>query len=138
MSPKLSTHRERMTARTVAALQRLVADSTAAPKMRRAATLRLSRLRAATRPTVITRTSAPVPAPTEQAKFEAYQSFIALSQQRSALMRKRRTPAEQEIFQSMIALMPSAAPQGNDPKAWNNFVAQIDGLLSEIKNIRTS
>lgn len=123
--------------RTIECLQRVVADSTKPATMRRAATLRLSRLRAATRPTITTRTSAPVPAPTEQAKFEAYQSFVALSQQRSALMRKRRSPAEQEIFQSMIALMPSAAPTDNDAKAWNNFVAQIDGLLSEIKNIRT-
>ena len=123
--------------RTIECLQRVVADSTKPATMRRAATLRLSRLRAATRPTITTRTSTPVPAPTEQAKFEAYQSFIALSQQRRALLRKRRSPAEQEIFQSMIALMPSAAPADNDAKAWNNFVAQIDGLLSEIKNIRT-
>jgi hypothetical protein len=137
MSPKLSTKRERMTARTVAALRRLVADSTAAPQMRRAATLRLSRLRAATSPTITTRTTPPVPAPSEAAKFEAYQSFIALSQQRTALFKKRRTPAEGEIMRAMVALMPAASPQGNDPKAWSNFIAQIDGLLSEIKSTRT-
>jgi hypothetical protein len=110
--------------------------------MRRAAALRLSRLRAATaapttRPAVTTRTNAPEAAPSEQSKFEAYQSFIVLSRQRSALFNKRRTPAEREIFKAMLALMPAAQPQGNDPTAWRNFVAQIDGLLSEIKNAKT-
>jgi hypothetical protein len=27
-------------------------------------------------------------------------------------------------------------PQDSDPTAWRNFVAQIDGLLSEIKSIK--
>lgn len=136
MRLKPSTARERMTARTIISLERLVADSTKPAVMRRAATLRLGRLRAASAPAkplvITTRT----PAPTEQAKFEAYQSFIALSQQRRALFNKRRSPGEREIFQAMVALMPATAPTNNDPKAWTNFVAQIDGLLSEIKSIK--
>ena len=141
MRLKPSTTRERMNARTIISLERLVADSTKPAVMRRAATLRLGRLRAASAPakplTVTTRTTAPTPAPTEQAKFEAYQSFIALSQQRRALFNKRRSPGEREIFQAMIALMPNSAPEDNDPTAWQNFVAQIDGLLSEIKAVKS-
>ena len=135
MRLKPSTPRERNAARTIIALERLVADSTAAPKMRRAATLRLGRLRAASRPATTTRTTAPA-APTEQAKFEAVQSFHALSRQRTALHRKRRTTGEQEAYTAMAALMPAAMPQDGDPKAWTDFVAQIDGLLSEIKSIK--
>ena len=137
MRLKPSTTRERMNARTIIALERLVADSTKPAVMRRAATLRLGRLRAASRPAITTRTNAPTPAPTEAAKFEAVQSFHALSRQRSALHRKRRTPGEREIFQAMIALMPNSAPEDNDPTAWQNFVAQIDGLLSEIKAVKS-
>lgn len=134
---KPSTTRERNAARTIIALERLVADSTKPAVMRRAATLRLGRLRAASRPAITTRTTPAAPTPTEQAKFEAVQSFHALSRQRSALHRKRRTPGEREIFQAMIALMPNSAPEDNDPTAWRNFVAQIDGLLSEIKAVKT-
>jgi hypothetical protein len=127
---------------TIAALQRAITDSTRPEKIRRACALRLSRLRAATtasakRPAPTTRTTPAAPtAPSAQACFEAHQSFTALAAQRSALHRKRRSPGEQEIFKAMLALMPAAAPTNDDPKAWTNFVAQIDGLLSEIKNIK--
>ena len=127
---------------TIAALQRAVADSARPEKIRRACALRLSRLRAATtatakRPAPTTRTTPAAPsAPTAQACFEAHQSFTALAAQRSALHRKRRSPGEQEIFKAMLALMPAAMPQDGDPKAWTDFVAQIDGLLSEIKSIK--
>ena len=123
--------------KTVAALQRLAADSAAAPKMRRAATLRLGRLRAASRPAITTRTTPTAPAPSEEAKFEAAQSFNALARQRTALFRNRhRTRGEQEAFNAMVFLMPATMPPDNDPTAWRNFVAVIDGLLSEIKNIK--
>lgn len=118
------------------ALERAIADSATAPKIRRGCVLRLARLRAATRPAITTRTTAPTPAPTEQAKFEAVQSFRALSLQRTALHRKRRSEGEQEIFKAMICLMPSAAPQGDDPQQWRNFIAQVSGLLEEIKSIK--
>jgi hypothetical protein len=122
---------------TIAALQRAVADSARPEKIRRACALRLSRLRAASRPATTTRTKpAASAAPTEQAKFEAVQSFRALSLQRTALHRKRRTTGEQEIFKAMLALMPATSPQDSDPTAWRNFVGLIDGLLSEIKNIK--
>jgi hypothetical protein len=123
---------------TIAALEKCVSDSTRPEKLRRSAALRLSRLRAAVkRPaTITTRTTAPALAPSEDAKFEAVQAFRALSAQRSALIRKRRTAGEQEAFAALIALMPASVPQDNDPTAWRNFVGQIDGLLSEIKTIK--
>ena len=69
-----------MTTRTQAALRKLIADTTTAPAMRRAATLRLSRLRAATTPAATTRAKPTAPtAPSEKAVFEAVQSFHALS-----------------------------------------------------------
>jgi hypothetical protein len=123
---------------TIAALEKCVSDSTRPEKLRRSASLRLSRLRAAVkRPaTITTRTTAPAPAPSEDAKFEAVQAFRALSAQRSALIRKRRSRGQQEAFEAMVALMPAAMPQDSDPKAWSNFVAVIDGLLFEIKSIK--
>jgi hypothetical protein len=123
---------------TIAALEKCVSDSTRPEKLRRSASLRLSRLRAAVkRPAVTTRTTpAPAPAPSEDAKFEAVQAFRALSAQRSALIRKRRSRGEQEAFAALVALMPAHVPQDSDPTAWRNFVGQIDGLLSEIKTIK--
>ena len=132
----IDRHRDK----TIAALQRLAADSAAAPKMRRAATLRLGRLRAASalaKPlTITTRTNAPTPAPNEKAVFEAVQSFRALSRQRTALFSKRRTEGERQILATMTALMPPAVPQGSDPKAWSDFIERIDLILSEIKTIK--
>jgi hypothetical protein len=60
------------------------------------------------------------------------QSFLALSRSRTALHRKRRTPAETELYFSMTALMPGAVPATDDAKAWTDFIARIDGTLSEI------
>jgi len=122
-------------ARTIAVLEKCVADSTRPAALRRAATLRLSRLRAATNATRTT-SPAPEPAPSEQAKFEAVQAFLALSRQRTALHRKRCTAGEYEIKAAMTALMPASAPQDNNPTAWRNFVAQVDGLLFEIKTTK--
>ncbi len=139
MNPDLSTRMSAaVRAKNISILERVVADSTRPEQLRRACTLRLSRLRAAgKRPAITTRaTPTPPPPPSEQAKFEAYQSFIALAAQRKALFNKRRTRGEQEALGALIALMPAAAPQGNDPTEWRNFVGQIDGLLSEIKNIK--
>ena len=123
--------------KTVAALQRLAADSAAAPKMRRAATLRLSRLRAATTPAATTRAAKPTApaAPSEKSVYEAVQSFHALSRQRSALFR-HRTAGSFSILNAMTALMPAAVPSSSDPTEWRNFIAQIDGILEEIKNVR--
>ena len=126
-----------MNAKTQNALRKLIADSTTAPIMRRAATLRLSRLRAATTPAATTRAKPTAPAaPSEKAVFEAVTSFHALSRQRTALFRRRSTAREQTIFNAMTALMPAAVPTSNDPQPWIIFVQQIDGLLAEIKNVR--
>lgn len=127
---------ERSRQLTIAALERAIADSATAPKIRRSCTLRLGRLRAATakRPAITTRTK--TAAPSAQACFEAHQAFVALAQQRRALFNKRRSAAEQNIFATMAALMPAAAPTDSEPKAWTDFVAQISGLLEEIKALR--
>jgi hypothetical protein len=121
-------------ARTISVLEQCIADSTRPAALRRAATLRLSRLRSAA---TATRTTAPAPepAPSEQAKFEAVQSFRALCAQRSALMRRRRSRSEQEIFAHMIALMPGTIPNGDDQNGWRDFIARVDATLSEIKSI---
>jgi hypothetical protein len=123
-------------------LEKIIAASATTPSMRRAATLRLSRLRAATKTAPAIKaapatTKTKAPAPTADAVFEAVQAFRALSAQRSALMRKRKTAGEREILHTMIALMPPTIPEGSDPTAWKNFVAQIDGTLTEIKSIKT-
>jgi hypothetical protein len=135
--------RARNRARTITALQNLAANYAVAPKMRQAAALRLSRLRAATTPAATTpaitpraaKPAAPA-APSEKAVYEAVQSFHALSRQRTALSRKHRTPAMQDAFLAISALLPAAVPTSNDPQPWINFVQQIDGLLAEIKNVR--
>lgn len=140
MSPKLYTASERTRARTMYCLERLVADSTKPEAMRRAATLRLGRLRAASRSakplTITPAKKPPTPAPTEKAIFEAVQSFRALSRQRTALFKKRRTEGERQILATMTALMPGAIPQGSDPKTWADFVGRIDLLLEEIRSIK--
>jgi hypothetical protein len=135
---------------TIAALEKAVVDFSRPEKIRRSCALRLARLRAAGRPATglrptpgtTTRTKpapaakpATPPVPSERARYEAVQSFLALSRHRTALHRKRRTPAETEIYFSMTALMPAAVPTTDDAKAWTDFIARIDGTLSEIKSI---
>ena len=131
-----------MTTKTQSALRKLAADASEPAAMRRAATLRLSRLRAAATPAattsaITTRAAKPTaPAATsEKAIHEAVTTFHALSRQRSALGGKHRTPAMQDAFLAISALLPPAVPTSNDPQPWINFVQQIDGLLTEIKNV---
>jgi hypothetical protein len=135
MSPQLRQ-------KNIKVFERILADASKPEKIRRNAALRLSRLRAASAPakplSITTRTNAPTPAPNEKAIFEAVQSFRALSRQRSVLFNKRRrTEGEREILATMTALMPSAVPQGSDPKTWADFVGRIDLLLEEIRSIKT-
>ena len=127
----IDRHRDK----TIAALQRLAADSAAAPTMRRAATLRLGRLRAATT-ALPTTTRATPPVATGKAIFEAVTSFRALARQRTALLRKRRTAGEREILATLIALMPATVPQGDDAKPWSDFIERVDLMLEEIRNIK--
>jgi hypothetical protein len=127
-----------MTAKTQNALRKLAADASEPAPMRRAAALRLSRLRAAATPAATTRAARPTAptAPSTKAIHEAVTSFHALSRQRTALSRKHRTPAMQDAFLAISALLPAAVPTSNDPQPWINFVQQIDGLLAEIKNVQ--
>jgi hypothetical protein len=73
---------------TIAALEKAVVDFSRPEKIRRSCALRLGRLRAAARPATSTATRtkpapaakpATLPVPTERARFEAVQSFLALS-----------------------------------------------------------
>jgi hypothetical protein len=127
-----------MTTKTQTALRKLIADASTAPTIRRAATLRLGRLRAASRPAITTRATSAKPAtppvPTEKARYEALQSFLALSRHRSALHRKRCTPAEYELKAVMTCLMPATAPTTDDPGQWRDFISRISGILEEIKS----
>jgi hypothetical protein len=143
MNPKISTG-------TMRALEECIADSSRPEKIRRACALRLSRLRAAARTpatgprltTSATRTKAapakpaPLPVPTEKARYEALQSFLALSRHRSALHRKRRTAGEQDVFNAMVALMPATAPTSDDPQQWRDFIARVSAILEEIKSTK--
>jgi hypothetical protein len=136
----------RIRAKNIEILTSVYNDASRPEAVRRSAALRLSRLRAAGRPATglrlttgtTTKTTAPKPAtppaPTEKAKFEAVQSFLALSRTRSALFRKRRTPAENNIFAAMTCLMPGTAPTTDDPGQWRDFIARISGILEEIKS----
>ena len=126
-----------MTTKTQTALRKLIADASTPAAIRRAATLRLWRLRAATNPAAITKAAKPTTpaAPSEKSVYEAVQSFHALSRQRSALFR-HRTAGSFNILNAMTALMPAAVPTSSDPTEWRNFIAQIDGILEEIKNVR--
>ncbi len=126
-----------MTAKTQTALRKLAADASTPAAIRRAATLRLSRLRAATNPATTTRAKPASPAaPSEKAILEAVTSFRALSRQRSAIYRRRSTAGSFSILNTLTALMPAAVPTSSDSTEWRNFIAQIDGILEEIKNVR--
>ena len=126
-----------MTTKTQSALRKLAADASEPAAMRRAATLRLSRLRAAITPAATTRAKPTAPAaPSEKAVFEAVQSFHALSRQRTAIYRRRSTTGSFSILNAMTALMPATVPTSSDPNEWRNFIARVDGILKEIKNVR--
>jgi hypothetical protein len=129
---------------TIAALEKAVVDFSRPEKIRRSCALRLARLRAAARPAAGTTTRtkaapakpAPLPVPTERARFEAVQSFLALSRHRTALFRKRRTAGEQDVFNAMVALMPATAPTSDDPQQWRDFIARVSAILEEIKSTK--
>jgi hypothetical protein len=135
---------------TIRTLEACIADASRPEKLRRMAGRRLARLRAAAKAApatglrlttgTTTRTTAAKPAtppvPTEKAKFEAVQSFLALSRTRTVLHRKRCNAAEYEIKATMVALMPAAVPTTDDAKQWTDFIARVSGTLEEIKNIK--
>ncbi len=129
MSPQLRQ-------KNIKVFERILADATAPEKIKRNAALRLSRLRAAAkRPAVTTRAATPAPMPSKDQIFEAVEAFRALGRQRTALIGKRKSAAERQALATMVALMPSAVPQASDPTEWRNFVAQVEGLLAEIKTL---
>jgi hypothetical protein len=74
--------------------------------------------------------------PTDKARFEALESFLALSRHRTALFRKRRTAGEQDIFNAMVALMPATVPPTDDPQQWRDFIARVSAILEEIKSTK--
>jgi transposase len=129
MSPQLRQ-------KNIKIFERILADATAPEKIKRNATLRLSRLRAAAkRPAVTTRAATPAPMPTKDQIFEAVEAFRSLGRQRTALIGKRKSQAERQALATMVALMPAAVPQGSEPNEWRNFVALVEGLLAELKTL---
>ena len=128
----------RIRAKNIAILEGIVANASRPEALRRSAALRLSRLKGAVSPTT-TRTTpkpAPLPVPTDKARFEALESFLALSRHRTALFRKRRTAGEQDIFNAMVALMPATVPPTDDPQQWRDFIARVSAILEEIKSTK--
>ena len=134
-------------ARTLAALEACINDSTRPEKLRRACALRLGRLRSAakaapatgattrTKPATPAKPATP-PVPTQRARYEALEAFLCLARQRSALYRKRCNAAEYEIKATMACLMPPGVPTTDDAREWADFIAKVSCLLEEIKNIK--
>jgi hypothetical protein len=125
MSPKVRQ-------RTIACLNKLIANSAAPANLRRAAVLRLARLK-----------SAISPAPDLQSLTRgvalARETFLTMHAQRGALIRKpRRSYAENLILNVMLEEMPDSLPAPNaDNRAWCGFVEQVSNTLQAIKDLPT-
>lgn len=118
--------------RTIACLERIIADSAKPDKIRRAAVLRLSRMKSATNP-------APDLQSLTRGVALARETFLTMHAQRTALLRKtRRTPAENIILNTMLEEMPDSLPAPNaDNRAWCGFVEQVTNALQAIKDLPT-
>lgn len=119
-------------ARSIAMLERYVADSTKPETFRRAASLRLARMKTATRP-------APDHESLLRGKLLARDTFLTLHAQRRALVRKPcRTAAEDRILGTLLTTMPDTMPDGAaDNGAWCNFVGAVSRTLGAIKSLPT-
>lgn len=123
--------RARIRARTIAALQGLIGDSTKPATMRRAATLRLARLTNATKP-------APDAAGLLRGKQLALDTFLVLAAQRGALLRRfaKLQPAEREVLNTLLESMPESAPRAGDSAAdWCDFVHSVTECLAAVKTL---
>jgi hypothetical protein len=116
--------------RTIACLNKVIANSATPANVHRAAVLRLARLK-----------SAISPAPDLQSLTRgvalARETFLTMHAQRGALIRKpRRSYAENLILNVMLEEMPDSLPAANaDNRAWCGFVEQVSNTLQAIKNL---
>ena len=116
--------------RTMSCLNKLIANSATPANLRRAAVLRLSRMKAAVNP-------APDLQSLTRGVALARETFLTMHAQRTALLRKtRRTPAENIILNTMLDKMPDNLPAPNaDNRAWCGFVEQVSNTLQAIKDL---
>lgn len=126
MTKNKTTIRER----TIACLEKMLAKSTTKPHVRRAATLRLTRLRA--------HTAEATPETLAKGKMLARQTYVDLWCQRAALIRKRRRTAEDNavldvLLEHLPTREPAAAAENSE---WVPFVDAISGTLKELKSLR--
>jgi hypothetical protein len=118
--------------RTIACLNKVIANSATPANVHRAAVLRLARLK-----------SAISPAPDLQSLTRgvalARETFLTMHAQRAALLRKnRRSYAENLILNTMLEEMPDSLPAANaDNRAWCGFVEQVSNTLQAIKDLPT-
>lgn len=118
--------------RTISCLNKLVANSATPANVRRAAVLRLARMKSAINP-------APDLQSLTRGVALARETFLTMHAQRNALLRKtRRTPAENIILNTMLEEMPDSLPAPNaDNRAWCGFVEQVTNALQAIKDLPT-
>lgn len=115
--------------RTISHLQRLISDSAKPDKIRRAAVLRLGRIKAAMNPT-------PNIQSIQRGKKLAHDTFCTLWAQRGALIRKRRTAAENIILNVLLEELPDREPLPSAPASeWCAFISGITRTLSIIKDL---
>lgn len=126
MTKNKTTIRER----TIACLENILAKSTLKPDVRRAATLRLTRLRA--------HTTGATSETLAKGKMLARQTYVDLWCQRAALIRKRRRTAEDNavlnvLVEHLPTREPAAAAQNSE---WVPFVGAVTSTLEELKSLR--
>jgi hypothetical protein len=120
----------------IAQLEAVIAKSTLAPAMQRAATLRLSRLKAATKEGDLDNILA--------GKRQALEAFRALALQRSSLLRRwpSLNAAERTAAEALLLHLPNDTPRKGaslleDNAAWCNFISGITRCLSACKGLPT-
>jgi hypothetical protein len=118
--------------RTIACLNKLIADSATPAKVRRSCVLRLARMKSVTNPK-------PDLLSLTRGVALARETFLTMHAQRSALLRKtRRSYAENLILNTMLEEMPDSLPATNaDNRAWCGFVEQVTNTLQAIKDLPT-
>ena len=114
---------------TIAALQKLVADSTGAAHFRRAATLRLARIRSVTRP-----------APTVESLVAgvklARDTHADLRLQRRALLKKPHLQKGEESALFALLELPDLPPRNASTGDLCAFVGGVSAVLGKLKALK--
>ena len=115
--------------RTISHLQRIISDSAKPDKIRRAAVLRLGRMKAVTNP-------APNVQSIQRGKKLAHDTFCTLWAQRGALIRKRRTAADNIILNVLLEELPDREPLPSAPASeWCAFISAVTRTLTTLKDL---